>query len=214
MKCLLMSHSSNVLWHNFFGLWIAWFALPKNVNRFSDQHNFPLKYQVQFHCYQIGLFAFKKLAFYDNLYIISVWNDKNLVVRWRDFVTLICHSALSQTIMNWAAIFGAQVSVAFTSSDMSKISYLNSKKKVKLCFFLHKTSGLCLKVIDDLVRKIYVPIWHELGRKNPNRKFPIISSRWASFNISEGKWVFGDLPVPHPKQQFCYSAREVDQSTE
>ena len=109
MKCLLMSHSSNVLWHNFFGLWIAWFALPKNVNRFSDQHNFPLKYQVQFHCYQIGLFAFKKLAFYDNLYIISVWNDKNLVVRWRDFVTLICHSALSQTIMNWAAIFGAQV---------------------------------------------------------------------------------------------------------
>ena len=50
--------------------------------------------------------------------------------------------------------------------------------------------------------------------KNPNRKFPIISSRWASFNISEAKWVFGDLPVPHPKQQFCYSAREVDQSTE
>ena len=72
MKCLLMSHSSNVLWHNFFGLWIAWFALPKNVNRFSDQHNFPLKYQVQFQCYQIGLFAFKNWHFmYDNLYNLS-----------------------------------------------------------------------------------------------------------------------------------------------
>ena len=113
-------------------------------------------------------------------------------VRWRDFVTLICHSALSQTIMNWAAIFGAQVSVAFTSSDMSKISYLNSKKKSNSVFFSIKLQVSVSKwLMIWLGKYMYQFDTSSRVEKNPNRKFPIISSRWASFNISEGKWVFG-----------------------
>ena len=115
-------------------------------------------------------------------------------VRWRDFVTLICHSALSQTIMNWAAIFGAQVSVAFTSSDMSKISYLNSKKsqtRDSVFFSIKLQVSVSKWLMIWLGKYMYQFDTSSRVEKNPNRKFPIISSRWASFNISEGKWVFG-----------------------
>ena len=109
-----------------------------------------------------------------------------------------CHSDLPFSLVTnnnelSGHIWGSSIlRVAFTSSDMSKISYLNSKKKSNSVFFSIKLQVCVSKwLMIWLGKYMYQFDTSSRVEKNPNRKFPIISSRWASFNISEGKWVFG-----------------------